>query len=934
MYTREQLIEIGNQVFSPGKKVCVSLDLHSKVKGFNLSTVSTTKRGTRSGSGKQKQNLPYSVKFGLLNVRSIVNSTELFVDTVENYNLDLVALTETWLRPNDDVILGEMCPPGYDVIHIPRRTGRGGGVAFVFKQCFKTLLHQNKDYNSMENMEFTLNCNSETYRIIVIYRPPSSSKNGATFGVFLEEFNSLLESCMLTNGTLVILGDFNIHMDDANSAGVSKFHDLLQEYGLYQHVSGPTHNHGHTLDLVITRHQSDINGITCQDPLISDHELVSFFIKSNKSEPKLPPTKTTYRRYKSLNEENFCADILSSELDRLNSTDPVTLLGSYEKILTDLLNKHVPLCTKTVSQHPKVPWFNNDIKMAKMARRKAERKWCQSRTSTDRDLYVQAKDRVVTLIRKHKKRHFCDKIMECKGDQKLLFQTANLLLNRKKSTKLPDSDIDKLPEIFSNYFIGKIQKIQEGLLKNCSDDDPHCFDRSAKSKLLTFEPVTIDEIKTLVKKSPSKQCSSDPIPTWLLKNCLDVLAPTLCNIINASLLTGIVPSAMKNALVTPLLKKPSLDPNNLKNYRPVSNLSFISKLLEKSVASRLNQYKDEFDLREINQSAYRKGHSCETAILKIMSDILLACDKNQCTLLVMLDLSATFDTVDHSILLKRLQTQQGFDGNILNWIQSYLHQRTQSVVVNGKISQRKTKDCDVPQGSVLGPDFYSDFTQPLGDLIRHYGIVPSFYADDSQKYIHFNPNSNVDVMSAVSKMELCCAKVKDWMSSNQLKLNEDKTEVMIFGKPSDLKKLNITSICIGDSKIRPSLTATNIGVDLDSELNLNKQINKMVSSGWYHLSNISRVRKYLTKETTETLVHAFVMSKLDTYNSTLAGIPNFQIYKLQKIQNAAARLIVQAPKSESATKIRKELHWLPVYHRIRYKLLLLTYKSLNGQGPK
>ena len=241
-----------------------------------------------------------------------------------------------------------------------------------------------------------------------------------------------------------------------------------------------------------------------------------------------------------------------------------------------------------ISQHKKVPWFNNDVKVAKMARLKAERKWCQSRSDDDRQRYVQAKDMMVTLIKKYKKRHFCEKIMECKGNQKLLFRTANLLLNRTKSTKLPDSDSEKLPEVFSNYFISEIQNIREGLLEHSNDSNPHCFDRVAVSKLSTFTPVTIDEIKTLVGKSPSKQCASDPIPTWLLKKCVNVLAPILCNIVNASLSTGKVPSAMKNALVTPLLKKSSLDPNNLKNYRPVSNLSFISKLLEKCVASRLN----------------------------------------------------------------------------------------------------------------------------------------------------------------------------------------------------------------------------------------------------------------------------------------------------------------------------------------------------------
>ena len=155
----------------------------------------------------------------------------------------------------------------------------------------------------------------------------------------------------------------------------------------------------------------------------------------------------------------------------------------------------------------------------------------------------------------------------------------------------------------------------------------------------------------------------------------------------------------------------------------------------------------------------------------------------------------------------------------------------------------------------------------------------------------------------------------------------------IFGKPSDLKKLNTTSICIGDSRIIPSFVATNIGVDLDSGLKLEKQVNKMVSSGWYHLSNTSRVRKYFTQEVTEALVHDFVTSKLDTYNSSLAGILSAQIQNLQKIQNAAAKL-PKVPKFDSTTKIRKELHWLPISPSIQFKLLLLTHKSPHGQGPK
>ena len=152
-----------------------------------------------------------------------------------------------------------------------------------------------------------------------------------------------------------------------------------------------------------------------------------------------------------------------------------------------------------------------------------------------------------------------------------------------------------------------------------------------------------------------------------------------------------------------------------------------------------------------------------------MNDILMTCDQNQCTLLVMLDLSAAFDTVNHSILIKRLETQVGLQGTVIDWTKSYLQDRTQSVMITNCCSTKKTKDCDVPQGSVLGPDDYSDFTVPLGDLIRNHCIIPSFYADDSQKYTHFDPKSMEDTERAIKQMESCCDNVKSWFTCYHLK---------------------------------------------------------------------------------------------------------------------------------------------------------------------
>ena len=169
-----------------------------------------------------------------------------------------------------------MCPPGFDVLHIPRITGRGGGVALVFRTCFKASLQPSVQYNSIEYMEVLLTCNSDTYRIFVIYRPPSSSKNNVKFSDFIEEFNNMLEKSILSSGKLLIVGDFNIHCDVTLNADTLKFRDLSKEYVLIQHISESTHKCGHTLDLVITRNQSDVNNLNIADPLLSDHSMISF----------------------------------------------------------------------------------------------------------------------------------------------------------------------------------------------------------------------------------------------------------------------------------------------------------------------------------------------------------------------------------------------------------------------------------------------------------------------------------------------------------------------------------------------------------------------------------------------------------------------------------------------------------------------------------
>ena len=888
---------------------------------------------TQDLTATKTKTFPPTMSMGLINVRSVNNKTIEFQEMIASYSLDMIVVTETWLNGDDKVVLGNMCPDNFTVHHNPRKSGIGGGLAFLHRNNIKVSPLQSPTYRTMETMMLSINTQAHNYHVVIVYRPPPSAKNKLTVPMFKEDLSSLLKSCAVVSNKLIILGDFNVHVNDSNDNLAAFFLDSLSSFGLTQHVTAATSKLGHTIDLVITRKNDKLLSLDVFEPLISDHKLVNFTIPTAVTKI-CEKKKITFRKFDKIDCNKLCTHLENSELYTTDSNDVNFLADLYDCTISKIIDDLAPLQTKVVVDRVTAPWFTNEIANSRRLRRKMERKWRRTHCAVDFEAYKQAKNQVVRLVFLAKSSFFTNEIENSSGNQKELFKIINNLMHKKKVKKLPDVDTKLLPEQFNDFFYSKIDKIQNHLQSQQTGDDAHAYDQQADTTFTSFQTVSKEEVEKIVLARPNKQCSLDPIPTWIIKKCIQTITPILTKIINCSINGGTVPNVFKRSVITPLLKKDNLDSNDLKNYRPVSGLSFISKVLEKVVSNQLNSYKNTFHLREPMQSAYRQHHSTETAMLKIINDLLMAADRGECSLLVLLDLSAAFDTVNHTILLSRLQNRFGICGTALEWMASYLHERKQQVVIDGIYSSEATLKLNVPQGSILGPDEYSDFTEPIGAIIRQHAITPHFYADDSQLYTHFQPDSSDSRQCAVLKIEKCCADVKEWMTSNYLKLNDNKTEVVKFGTKKQLSKTDsLTSVNIGNSVINISPSAKNIGVLLDSELKMIKHINYISSSAWLHLKNIYRIRIYLTPEATTCLVHAFVTSKIDLYNCLLYGVSQCAIQKLQKVMNAAAKLILGGKKFDSVTPLLKKLHWLPVKQRINYKILLITYKALHGLAP-
>ena len=253
--------------------------------------------------------------------------------------------------------------------------------------------------------------------------------------------------------------------------------------------------------------------------------------------------------------------------------------------------------------------------------------------------------------------------------------------------------------------------------------------------------------------------------------------PILCQIVNLSLQSGFVPHSLKQAILKPLLKKASLD-HILSNFRSISNLEFVAKLTGKVVANRLVSYLEQNHLDEPLQSAYKKFHSCETALVRVHNDMLCAIDERCCVVLLLLDLSAAFDTVDHNILPQRLHSRFLVRGKALDWFASYLADRTQSVIINNTKLKPYPLECGVPQGSILEPILYLLYTSPLADILKHHNMCYHLYADDTQRYVSFVTNDDNALNSSITKIENCLSDINLWMTANKLKLNKSKTDLI------------------------------------------------------------------------------------------------------------------------------------------------------------
>jgi hypothetical protein len=856
---------------------------------------------------------PRGVHFAHVNAQSLYSHLQYFKDIFLPHNLHVIAVSESWLKScitDDPIDL-----PGYKAVRQDRAT-RGGGIIIYIRDDikYKILSCSNNDgFTGTEFIITELTINKVKFLFSSVYRPPKLYCNLDAFLDSLSTFLPLYSHNLIT-------GDFNIDVSK-NSLAARCFIKNIDSLNLNILPSKPTHTHSHknkstptTLDLFITSNSDKIlKNCQIEAPGLSHHDIIflAYSLKQNKFKQKY----VTFRDFKNIDINLLREDAKNIDWDSIHMLDDVNdMVTELTSRLSYLIEKHIPLKTVRVTHKP-APWRTQEVINLENHRDFALREYNKNKTAEKHEKYRVLRNRTKQVSRNSKIK-YAKSQLNIKLPPKILWKNSKELGIGKQKTKIkpPIFTLNNLNKNFTTLPEGINKSYKQNTIKKIEAKILHDIPK------FKFEPVRLSKIKIIIKNITTQAKGEDGISIDFIKLILDIILPTLTRIVNTSLITNTFPLLYKKARVHPLPK--CSNPVNEKDYRPISILPVLSKVIEKIVFEQLTQFihPDPF------QSGFKAHHSTGTALLKITEDIRAALDKQQITILALLDFSKAFDTVDHDILIAKLK-KINLHADTVEWFISYLKDRTQKVVSHGQESTWLPNDCGVPQGSILGPLLFSIYIQDAPEILKH--CFYHMYADDFQIYLHSNLRQ---LNSTIKKMNIDLNALHTWSSENLLLLNPLKTQAMIIGHsrlPITKIQQSCPSLKINNTEIPFINSAKNLGVIIDSKLSWEEQANLVCKKAYGSLFSLFKLQKFIPQNLKARLISALVMPHFDYCDFVCSDITKNVEKRIQRVQNTCIKFIEGLKKYDHVSHIYKKLNILKCEQRRSLHALTLIYRTIN-----
>lgn len=868
-----------------------------------------------------------------ININSLRNKLCEIESLLSKDNVYILALTETHLDSTFDDCTFDI--QGYN-FYRKDRNEYGGGVAFYVRETLPVRIRTDLMMPNLEVLWLQIQIpHLRPLLVSCCYRPPDSDT------LYLDKVCEMLDKSSISGYEVYFMGDLNIDWASQNCPLKNKLSDAANICGLTQVIDKPTriclrkngHRSSTCIDHVFTN-APELCSASLSIPVgYSDHNLI--IVNRSTKLTKTGPKMIYKRSYKSFKEDQFIDDVKNNSWSKIYSkTDPEEALEEFTETFMKLVEKHAPL-KKFVVRSTRTPWLDREIKDCMKKRDNAKRTAIITGNQCDWIFYKQLRNSVTKLNRDKKKIYYEKQINKVKTNNRKLWDTVNHLLGRNKNASPAFLDVgsnflteaNDIAEYLNMYFENKVTNLKKSLPNNQTNGSLVIIKENimnGKKCSFKFKPVSISELKDILKEQKCKPPGIDGLDNKLLKLVIDEVTPVLCHILNLSLSSRKFPTAWKKAKIIPIPKNKSAS-FSCSNSRPISLLPLLSKIMEKVVCNQIKQYFLSNGLLTDQQHAYRRGHSTATALTQMVDDWYKQIDQQNIVGAVMLDFSAAFDLLNHQLLLDKLRCY-GFDVSSTQWLKSYLTNRTQSVFFNGCYSASTAVTCGVPQGSCLGPLLYNIFTNDLPFILKNATAV--MYADDSTVY---SCCKSIEELNLVLNKEL--KSVVDWVQQNQLVLNVVKTSCMVIGTRHSLSKNPELILMVGNEFIKQVQETKLLGVTIDNKLTWEQHVNKMCVKMGGVIASIKRCAPFLGQKVLKQLTQSLLLSNLDYCPTVWSNAKSDMIDKLQKIQNRAARLVLKRDYRANVREMHKDLTWLFVKDRLLYSLLTFVWNVSKTQTP-